>query len=203
MRRLARGRPAGAGQPQSRQAARVGGADAPVRRGRAVRRALGLPEPEETAPDFAGNARLKARAAATATGLPALADDSGFCVAALGGAPGVLSARWAGPEKDFAAAMRACSGRRAERAAPGSSARCASPGPAARRRPSSAGWTAAPAGRPAARSASATTRCSCRPAARRAMARWTRQPSTPAATGRARFRAFTPACLQPPAAVQP
>jgi XTP/dITP diphosphohydrolase len=66
---------------------------------------LGLPEPDETEPDFAGNARLKARAAATAAGLPALADDSGFCVAALGGAPGVLSARWAGPEKDFAAAM--------------------------------------------------------------------------------------------------
>ncbi len=67
---------------------------------------LGLPEPEETEPDFAGNARLKAVAAAAATGLPALADDSGFCVAALGGAPGVLSARWAGPGKDFAAAMR-------------------------------------------------------------------------------------------------
>jgi XTP/dITP diphosphohydrolase len=66
---------------------------------------LGLPEPEETAPDFTGNARIKALAAATATGLPALADDSGFCVAALDGAPGVLSARWAGPTKDFAAAM--------------------------------------------------------------------------------------------------
>jgi XTP/dITP diphosphohydrolase len=68
--------------------------------------ALGLPEPEETEPDFAGNARLKALAAATASRLPALADDSGFCVAALGGAPGVLSARWAGPDKDFAAAMQ-------------------------------------------------------------------------------------------------
>ena len=68
--------------------------------------ALGLPEPDETEPDFAGNARLKARAAAEASGLPALADDSGFCVAALGGAPGVLSARWAGPDKDFAAAMQ-------------------------------------------------------------------------------------------------
>jgi XTP/dITP diphosphohydrolase len=66
---------------------------------------LGLPEPEETAPDFAGNARLKAVAAATASGLPALADDSGFCVAALGGQPGIYSARWAGPERDFAAAM--------------------------------------------------------------------------------------------------
>lgn len=66
---------------------------------------LGLPEPEETEPDFAGNARLKAVAAATASGLPSLADDSGFCVAALNGAPGVVSARWAGPNKDFGAAM--------------------------------------------------------------------------------------------------
>jgi XTP/dITP diphosphohydrolase len=66
---------------------------------------LGLPEPDETAPDFAGNARIKALAATTATGLPAFSDDSGFCVAALGGEPGVLSARWAGPEKDFAKAM--------------------------------------------------------------------------------------------------
>ncbi len=64
---------------------------------------LGLAEPVEDAPDFAGNARIKALAAAEASGLPALADDSGFCVASLGGAPGVLSARWAGG--DFAAAM--------------------------------------------------------------------------------------------------
>lgn len=64
---------------------------------------LGLPEPEEDAPDFAGNARIKAVAAATATGLPALSDDSGFCVAALNGAPGVYSARWA--DKDFGRAM--------------------------------------------------------------------------------------------------
>ena len=62
---------------------------------------LGLEEPEETAPDFAGNARIKALAAATASGLPALADDSGFCVAALGGTPGVHSARWAGPGTGF------------------------------------------------------------------------------------------------------
>jgi XTP/dITP diphosphohydrolase len=66
---------------------------------------LGLPEPPEDAPDFVGNARIKALAAARASGLPALADDSGFCVAALAGAPGVLSARWAGADKDFAAAM--------------------------------------------------------------------------------------------------
>lgn len=67
--------------------------------------ALGLCEPDETAPDFAGNAGLKALAAARASGLAALADDSGFCVAALAGAPGVHSARWAGPGRDFAAAM--------------------------------------------------------------------------------------------------
>ena len=66
---------------------------------------LGLPEPEETAADFCGNARLKALAAARGSGLPALADDSGFCVAALGGAPGVQSARWSGPARDFAPAM--------------------------------------------------------------------------------------------------
>ncbi len=67
--------------------------------------ALGLPEPEETAPDFAGNARIKALAAARASGEAALADDSGFCVAALQGAPGVMSARWAAPGRDFAPAM--------------------------------------------------------------------------------------------------
>ena len=66
---------------------------------------LGLPEPEETEQTFAGNALLKARAAALASGLPAFADDSGLCVEALDGAPGVYSARWAGPERDFSAAM--------------------------------------------------------------------------------------------------
>jgi XTP/dITP diphosphohydrolase len=66
---------------------------------------LGLPEPVEDAPDFAGNARLKALAVAEASGRPALSDDSGFCVAALDGAPGVLSARWAGAGRDFAGAM--------------------------------------------------------------------------------------------------
>ena len=67
---------------------------------------LGLPEPEETGVTFAANAILKAEAAAQASGLPALADDSGFCVGALDGRPGVQSARWAGPSRDFAAAMR-------------------------------------------------------------------------------------------------
>jgi XTP/dITP diphosphohydrolase len=68
-------------------------------------RSLGLPEPAEDAPDFVGNARIKALAATRASRLPSLADDSGFCVAALDGAPGALSARWAGLGKDFAAAM--------------------------------------------------------------------------------------------------
>jgi XTP/dITP diphosphohydrolase len=66
---------------------------------------LGLAEPEETAMSFTGNAELKARAAALAAGLPALADDSGLEVAALGNQPGIYSARWAGAGKDFAAAM--------------------------------------------------------------------------------------------------
>jgi XTP/dITP diphosphohydrolase len=68
--------------------------------------ALGLSEPEETEQTFAGNALLKARAAAEAAGLVALADDSGLSVRALDGAPGVYSARWAGPSRDFAHAMR-------------------------------------------------------------------------------------------------
>ena len=67
--------------------------------------ALGLSEPEETGETFEANAVLKARAAAEASGLPALADDSGLAVPALGGAPGVRSARWGGPGRDFALAM--------------------------------------------------------------------------------------------------
>lgn len=66
---------------------------------------LDLPEPEETETTFKGNARLKAHAAAKASGLPALADDSGLSVKALDGAPGIYSARWAGPTKDFGVAM--------------------------------------------------------------------------------------------------
>jgi XTP/dITP diphosphohydrolase len=68
--------------------------------------ALGLPEPEETGTTFEDNARIKSLAAAGLAGLPALADDSGLVVDALDGQPGVYSARWAGPEKDFARAMR-------------------------------------------------------------------------------------------------
>ncbi len=66
---------------------------------------LGLPEPEETGESFADNAKLKAMAAAQGSGLPALADNSGLEVTALGGAPGIHSARWGGSDKDFGLAM--------------------------------------------------------------------------------------------------
>jgi XTP/dITP diphosphohydrolase len=66
---------------------------------------LGLPEPEETGTTFMENARIKAVAAAQATALPAFADDSGLAVDALGGEPGIYSARWAGESKDFGRAM--------------------------------------------------------------------------------------------------
>lgn len=66
---------------------------------------LDLPEPEETGDTFTANAVLKAAAATQASGLPALADDSGLAVVALNGAPGLYSARWAGPERDFQVAM--------------------------------------------------------------------------------------------------
>lgn len=77
---------------------------------------LNLPEPKETGRSFAENAAIKALAAAVAAGLPALADDSGLVVPALGGRPGIHSARWAGPGRDFGRAMarveRALSGKR-------------------------------------------------------------------------------------------
>jgi len=75
---------------------------------------LGLAEPEETEQTFEGNALVKARAAARASGLVALADDSGLSVAALGGAPGIYSARWAGPGRDFGRAMALVQQRLAE-----------------------------------------------------------------------------------------
>lgn len=66
---------------------------------------LNLPEPKETANTFAGNAIIKAQTVAYETNLPALADDSGLCVAAINGAPGIYSSRWTGPNKDFTSAM--------------------------------------------------------------------------------------------------
>ena len=71
---------------------------------------LGISEPDESASTFAGNAQLKALHSARASGLPALSDDSGLEVEALGGAPGIYSARWAGPSKDFVAAMQKVAG---------------------------------------------------------------------------------------------
>jgi XTP/dITP diphosphohydrolase len=68
--------------------------------------ALGLPEPDETGTTFRDNARIKATAAAAAAQLPAFADDSGLAVDALGGAPGIQSARWAGARRDFDVAMQ-------------------------------------------------------------------------------------------------
>jgi XTP/dITP diphosphohydrolase len=66
---------------------------------------LGLPEPEETGTTFIANAKIKALSAALSAKLPAISDDSGLCVSALDGAPGIYSARWAGPDKNFAHAM--------------------------------------------------------------------------------------------------
>jgi XTP/dITP diphosphohydrolase len=80
--------------------------------------ALGLDEPEETGSTFRDNAVLKAQAAARASGLIALADDSGVCVDALDGAPGIYSARWAGETKDFGAAMARVKSELEARAAP-------------------------------------------------------------------------------------
>jgi XTP/dITP diphosphohydrolase len=76
---------------------------------------LNLPEPEETGTTFAANARIKAQASALASGMPALADDSGLVVDALDGAPGIYSARWAGPGKDFQLAMEKIEGMLRER----------------------------------------------------------------------------------------
>ena len=76
---------------------------------------LNLPEPEETGMTFAANARIKAEAAANASGLPSFADDSGLAVDALDGAPGIYSARWAGETKDFRHAMEKVEGMLRER----------------------------------------------------------------------------------------
>ena len=80
---------------------------------------LGLPEPDETGTTFVANAELKAMQAADLSGLPALADDSGLCVEALGGEPGIFSARWAGSSKDFGLAMELVEKNIADRAVAG------------------------------------------------------------------------------------
>jgi len=78
---------------------------------------LGLGEPDETGATFHANARIKASAAAQASGLPSFSDDSGVVVEALGGEPGIYSARWAGPNKDFRAAMQLIEDKLTERCA--------------------------------------------------------------------------------------
>jgi XTP/dITP diphosphohydrolase len=78
---------------------------------------MGLSEPEETGTTFRDNARIKAEAAAKASGLPAFADDSGLVVDALDGAPGIHSARWAGADKNFRRAMESVEGKVRERGA--------------------------------------------------------------------------------------
>jgi len=78
---------------------------APFAIGAVAAAALSIPEPEETGDSFEANALLKATAATAASGVPALADDSGLVVPALGGLPGITSSRWAGPAKDFRMAM--------------------------------------------------------------------------------------------------
>ncbi len=85
---------------------------------------LGLAVPEETGETFAANALLKATSATQATGLPALADDSGLAVAALDGAPGIHSARWAGKARDFAAAMARLESALADVSAPDAAFHC-------------------------------------------------------------------------------
>lgn len=80
---------------------------------------LGLPEPDETGTTFIANAELKAMQAADLSGLPALADDSGMCVDALGGDPGIFSARWAGPSKNFGLAMELVEKNIADKTVPG------------------------------------------------------------------------------------
>ena len=85
-----------------------------------------LPEPEETGTTYIENAELKARAAADASGLPSLSDDSGLSVTALGGDPGIYSARWAGPEKNFATAMQRVESELQKQAVAGTTDRSAS-----------------------------------------------------------------------------
>ena len=142
---------------------------------------LGLPEPAEDAPDFVGNARIKAMAAATASELPALADDSGFCAAALGGRPGVLSARWAGPGKDFSKAMARVNAELADLGDDRVWFICAL----------CLAWPMAPwSGRRAARTGLVTIRSSCPPGRSKPSVKWNPRPSTQSATGHAPSASF-------------
>jgi XTP/dITP diphosphohydrolase len=117
---------------------------------------LGLPEPEETGKTFAANARIKATAAARVSGSAAFADDSGLVVDALDGDPGIHSARWAGPDKDFRAAMNRIQSLLIDRGA--KSPRCVSHGPTGTLRNSKDALTVSLFGRRGATKASATIR---------------------------------------------
>jgi non-canonical purine NTP pyrophosphatase (RdgB/HAM1 family) len=129
---------------------------------------LGLPEPEETGKTFAANARIKAVAAARASRAVAFADDSGLVVDALDGDPGIHSARWAGPDKDFRAAMNRIQTlldrARCQNSRAASCAFCcrivSRRGPMAMLRNSKAGSTASPSGRRVATKVSVTIRFS-------------------------------------------
>src|SRR6185312_2116755 len=138
--------------------------------------ALGLPEPKETGTTFEANAELKARAAAGPSGIPALADDSGLVVPALGGAPGIYSARWAGPSKDFRVAMERVQRELADRDRAAHFVAAKS--------------TAASPGRRAAGAASATIRSSSRRGTRRPSARWRPRRSTGSAIAPAPLRSL-------------
>ena len=153
---------------------------------------LGLAEPAETGASFVANAEIKGHAASRTGRLPALADDSGLVVPALGGVPGIHSARWAGPERDFDAAMRRleaeladCEDRRAY---------FASALALASARRSRAGSTAPSSSPRAASAASATIPSSCPTATTAPLAKWGRRRNATSATGRARC-----ACSAPPA----
>ena len=129
---------------------------------------LGLTEPEETETTFEGNAKLKALFAAEGSGLPALADDSGIEIDALGGAPGIYTADWAGPKRDFSIAMQRVHDELADRqawtrrrrCAPTSSRCCALPGRTGKPSCSRAKFTVMSFGRRAAATVSAMIRCS-------------------------------------------
>ena len=146
----------------------AGAARAPIRSRWSRPAALGLPEPEETEETFLGNARIKAHAAARASGLPALADDSGIEVDALGGAPGVHTADWARRRtaRDFVQAMTPDLGgagggaARRSRGPRGSAARWCWPGRTGTTRSSRARSRGGASGRCAATAGTATTRCS-------------------------------------------
>ena len=156
---------------------------------------LGLPVPAETGDTFSENARIKALAALSATELPALADDSGLCVEALGGAPGVNTADWAGPDRDWDVAMsrleselQAIGARRPDQRRGTFVSSWPSSGRMVIRRSSRGGSRGSSSGRRAAPAATATTRCSSRTAGPLPLLRWRPTRRMPSLIARARSR---------------